>query len=151
MYKIKGNVLARGGTDMDYETMRKVRNESNAFAKFLGISVTMLEEGHAKAELTVQPEHLNPRGPVHGGCLYALADIAATYAVVSYGNEAATTSGEYHYFSPATGCSKIFAKAKVTQRRSKIVYTEVEITSDKGDLLGKGTFIHYILNRQTNT
>lgn len=135
---------------MDYEEMRMVRNQNNLFANHIGVSVVELHEGYAKAILDVRPEVLNPTGVVHGGCIYTMADIAATYAVASFGFEAATTASPYHYLAAAKGTNQLKAIARVVQHKSRMAYTDVEVYMDQGEMIGKGTFVHFIFDRRTN-
>ena len=129
---------------MDYDQMRIERNQRNSFASLIGVTVTDLAEDFAKAELVVKPENRNPAGAVHGGCIYTLSDITATYAVASCGYDAATTTGEYHYLVAAKYVTKLTAVAKVIYRKNKSACTDVEVRTDTGELIGKGTFRHYI-------
>ena len=69
---------------MDYEKLKSFRNINNNFAKLLGIELTELSNGYAKAEMKVTKELLNPIGSIHGGCLYTIADIAGGAAASSY-------------------------------------------------------------------
>ena len=132
---------------MDYEQMRTERNQRNSFAHLIGVTVTKLALDYAEAELIVTPQVLNPAGAVHGGCIYTLSDVVATYAVASCGYDAATTTGEYHYLAAAKGIDKIKAIAKVIHRKNKSACTDVEITTEDGTLIGKGTFRHYIFRQ----
>ena len=55
---------------MDFEKLKSFRNINNNFAKLLGIELTELSDGYAKATMKVTTEFLNPIGSLHGGCLY---------------------------------------------------------------------------------
>lgn len=135
---------------MDYEEMRMVRNQNNLFANHIGVSVIKLQEGYAEAILDVRPEALNPAGVVHGGCIYTMADVAATYAVASFGFEAATTSGEYHYLVAARETKRLKAIAQVIHHEKKTAYTDVKVFMGQNEMIGKGTFVHFIFDRKTN-
>ena len=136
---------------MDYEQMRKERNQRNSFAGLIGVTVTKLAQDYAEAELTVTPQVLNPAGAVHGGCIYTLSDVTATYAVASCGYDAATTTGEYHYLAAAKDVRILKATAKVIYRKNKSACTDVEVTTEDGVLIGKGTFRHYIFAQRKET
>ncbi len=50
--------------------------EHDRFARELGFRLTKLEEGQATVVAEAGEEHLNAAGVVHGGFLFALADVA---------------------------------------------------------------------------
>ena len=50
--------------------------EHDRFARELGFRLTELEEGQATVIAEAAEEHLNAAGVVHGGFLFALADVA---------------------------------------------------------------------------
>lgn len=130
---------------MDHEKLRIARNKSNVFAAHLGITVERLSEGRAEAAMEVRPEHMNPLGIVHGGCMYTMADVACSFAVASYGYNAVTSCSVYHYLAAAKNVKCLRAAAKVIKYGKNLAVTEVEVFSDGGGVLGKGTFTHYIL------
>ena len=82
---------------MDFEKLKSFRNINNNFAKLLGIELTELSDGYAKATMKVTKEFLNPIGSLHGGCLYTIADIVGGAAASSYGIHVTTIDGNFHY------------------------------------------------------
>ena len=135
---------------MDYETLKAIRNQENPFALYIGASITEISHGHAEVSLLPGNTHSNLLGTVHGGCLYALADIAAGSAVASLDCLAVTATGEYHYFSPGRKGSVIKAVAEIVKVGRTLVTTEVAIKSGDGDVLGRATFVHAILKQQNS-
>ena len=47
---------------MDFERLKEHRNHLNAFANYIGLHITQLGEGSARAEMPVTKDHLNPIG-----------------------------------------------------------------------------------------
>ena len=133
---------------MDMDKLKTMRNLGNPFAAYTGIETTAIDTGYAEALMTVRTEHLNPLGYVHGGCIYTMADIVSGSAVASYGYQAVTASGEYHYFSPAVNTKTLYATARTIKKGRALAITEVEISDDRGKLIGKGTFTHSILKSE---
>ena len=64
-------------SELNFQEIMEVRNQTNAFARSIGLGLTFLEEGHAVTEMDITENQLNPIGSVHGGCLYTAADVAA--------------------------------------------------------------------------
>ena len=50
--------------------------EKDAFAKLLGIKITDVSEGSATSEISINEQHLNGMGMVHGGVIFTLGDMA---------------------------------------------------------------------------
>ena len=96
---------------MDYEKLKSFRNINNNFAKLLGIELTELSNGYAKAEMKVTKELLNPIGSIHGGCLYTIADIAGGAAASSYGIHVTTIDGNFHYLRAGINTKELSATA----------------------------------------
>ena len=130
---------------MNFEKLREYRNRTNAFANHVGVVVTKIEEGYAEAELELRAEHLNPMGYVHGGVLYTIADITAGAATVSFGTNAVTLSGEYHYLAPAHETKMLKAIAKPIKTGKKILVFDLGVYTAEEKMVGKGTFTIYRL------
>lgn len=130
---------------MNYEKLIQMRDRQNPFSVFLGIKTTKIENGYAEVELKLKPEYLNPTKVVHGGCLYTLGDVASGAAAASFGTKAVTISGEYHYLAAAKNTEKIKACAKCIKPGKTLVFFDVELTDDHGNLIGKGMFVYYRL------
>lgn len=91
------------------------------FADLLGLLVTARDDGRARSELTIAPEHLNPHGVVHGAVLFALADTgmgAALYPSLAEGESCATIELKLNFFRPATQGTLVCDSAVVNRGRT---------------------------------
>ena len=104
---------------MDYEKLKSFRNINNNFAKLLGIELTELSNGYAKAEMKVTKELLNPIGSIHGGCLYTIADIAGGAAASSYGIHVTTIDGNFHYLRAGLNTKKTLCYSHRNKERKE--------------------------------
>lgn len=120
---------------MDYEKLLKYRMERNQFARHLGVQLTEITLGGAKGIVEIRPEHLNPIGSVHGGCLFTLADVVAAAAASSYGEHITTMDCNIHYLKAGLNSTSIHADAKVLKHGRKVTVVEVGITDQDGVLL----------------
>ena len=50
--------------------------KKDKFCMFIGIELTEVSEGHAKAKMDIKEHHLNGVGIVQGGAIFTLADLA---------------------------------------------------------------------------
>ena len=131
---------------IDLEALRKERNISNPFSRYLGITVEKLEVGHAEAVLPMKPEIMNPIGSAHGGAIFAIADIAARFAVVSHGVLATTSSCDIHYLNaPREGEELITATADVIKSGKRLMISSVDVKSGSGRLVARATVTHAVI------
>jgi acyl-CoA thioesterase len=130
---------------VDFRKLKEQRNNLNSFGVHIGIVINKIELGYAEAVLTVRPDHTNPLGTVHGGCLYTLADVVTSVATVSHGYHTVTVSGFYNYLAPAKNTKEIHAVAKTIKHGNTLSVCDFELRTDSGMLVGKGTFTHQIL------
>jgi 1,4-dihydroxy-2-naphthoyl-CoA hydrolase len=60
------------------------------FPAYVGVVVTEVGDGFARAELPIRPQHLAPNTYLHAGAVVTLADTTAGYACVAHLPERAT-------------------------------------------------------------
>lgn len=125
---------------MNYDKLIKMRNETNIFAKNLGICITKIELGKAEAELKITDGMSNFVGSVHGGCLFTLADVVAGSVASSYGYKSTTVDANMHYLNPALDTTTVYGKGEVLKHGKKITVVNVTITDQKGVTLVSSIF-----------
>ncbi len=102
------------------------------FAKLLGIKLTEIRPGEAKAKLHIRDEHMNAVNILQGGVLFTLADYTVAAAANAYGNIAVVINSNISFIkSVKTG--EIFAWATETSSNSKIASYTVSITDSSGE------------------
>ena len=73
--------------------------------------MTKITEGHAWAELTVQPPTSRTLiGSVHGGILMTFADVVAAAAAWPYGSHITTQECSIHFLNAAIHVDKLLAE-----------------------------------------
>ncbi|NIA69199.1 PaaI family thioesterase [Pelagibius litoralis] len=123
------------------------------FADLVGYELVLWEPDLAKVVLTVEPQHLNRSGVLHGGMLTTLIDTACGYC----GCFAAPGETPRRAFTLSLTCSFIgTAKAGqrlvATGRRSgggkSIFFADCSVLDDAGRLIGNGQgSFKYIVRR----
>jgi acyl-CoA thioesterase len=94
------------------EPLLKERLTQDPYAAFLGIKVEEVQEGYAKASVTITPDLLNIHGSVNGGLIFSLADIVFASASNSHGTKAVGIQGSIQYLEPAFEGDTIYAVAE---------------------------------------
>jgi acyl-CoA thioesterase len=90
--------------------------QPDAYAEFLGITVTGHGGGRAEAALEVAPRHLNPHGTAHGALLYSLAGVALAAAANDAEHSGIVSAVQIDYVRPARLGDALVASAAVSER-----------------------------------
>lgn len=131
---------------MNLESLRKYRNEQNLFARYVGISITEIRLGWAKAEAEMSRDRMNPIGSVHGGFIATMADCAAGAAASSYGIQITTMSCNLNFLRPGLNVTHLVATAKEIKHGSRISVYSVRVMKQDGVILTEGTFTFMTLS-----
>ncbi|MBW2637328.1 MAG: hotdog fold thioesterase [Deltaproteobacteria bacterium] len=100
--------------------------EKDRFAKYVGIELIEISSGRATAVLKIKEHHLNAVDMVHGGVLFALADLAFAAASNSHGKVAVAVSNSISYIKAAEG-DVLSAEAREISKDRKLASYSVEI------------------------
>lgn len=117
--------------------------EKDAFAKLLGVRLLASDVDYSKCELDLQPHHNNGMGGVHGGVMYALADVTLAVACNS---EQATVGlqGDIRYLNKSKG-TRLIAECTLISKSRKVGHYQVNICDDDGVLIAQMTGTTYRL------
>lgn len=125
---------------MDFEKLLQFRNKNNSYGKFLGIKLIKIEEGYAEASMWISENHLNPVASIHGGCLFSIADVAASAAASSHGFAVTTLNTDFHYLRAGLNCTQIIAKAHEVKYGKRVMVYRSSVYDQDDILLAEGTF-----------
>ena len=112
----------------------KVFFQHDEFARQNGIEIMEIAEGYARAQVRIEPRHLNASGYVQGGVLFTLADLAFAAATNSHGTLTVTSTANITFVRGATG-GIITAQAQELVNHHHLPFCEVRITDDNSNLL----------------
>jgi acyl-CoA thioesterase len=107
-----------------FDTMMK----TDAFSRWLGLSLEAIGEGYCRLNYVITPDMLNGFGTVHGGILFSAADSAFAFACNSHGR-----------LSVALDVSISFTKSAKVGERLSVEAKEV--------YLGNKTSVYDIITR----
>jgi uncharacterized protein (TIGR00369 family) len=113
---------------------------SPPFYEHLGLKLDALADGRSAIRLPFQKHFGNTRGEVHGGAVAALVDAAMSQAVrstIEMGSKVATISMNINYLAPAHG--ELTCKGTVVKGGRSVVFTEAEVTDDRGQPVCRAT------------
>ena len=119
---------------MDMQATQDFFNRADAFARHNGMTITELREGFARAEMEIQPWHLNGARTVHGGALFTLADFAFAAASNSRGQLALSINSSISIFKGAS-TGRLIAEAREVSHAPKLASFEVCVRHEAGHLL----------------
>ncbi|MBA3524771.1 MAG: hotdog fold thioesterase [Geodermatophilaceae bacterium] len=99
------------------------RLAADPFAHGLGVSLTDVRPGYARATLTVQPRHTNALGALHGGVVIALADVVHAAASNSHGTIAIAVEVHSELLATApVGAELVCEGTELSRTRRTAVY-----------------------------
>ncbi|MFT3831268.1 MAG: PaaI family thioesterase [Opitutaceae bacterium] len=106
--------------------------QRDRFAAHNGIELLDAGPGWAKARLNVGEQHLNAADVVHGGALFALADLVFAVASNSHGRLALGINVSISYLKAARG-PLLTAEAKEVACNAKLATYSMEVCDAAGD------------------
>ena len=126
--------------------MKIIKEPKAPFEKYLGIKIIKAKDGYAKVKMPYREEFTNPHGSIHGGAIASLADTAMAVAISSKYLHSSfyTVKLEIKFKSPANK-DKIFAEAKVIDKRKRFIFGRVEIKDSKDKLLAQVSATFYLI------
>lgn len=132
----------------EIQKILEYRQRENRFGNLVGMTIAEASDGYARGELKVRPEHLNPLGTVHGGCLYTLADSIGGTASATRGTITPTVSSDMHFLNAARDTDTLICEAREVKRGRTISVYAIEIRSDSGKLIADGTFTYFNVGKK---
>ena len=128
-------------------TLLEKLNTEDRFAAGIGARLIHIEEGMAKAQLTVMEHHLNGGGVCQGGVFYTLADLAFAAVANSRGVLTLGISNTITFMKSGQLGDTLTAECREVQDHHKLPYCDIHITNQRGELLAVMTGLAYRMKR----
>jgi acyl-CoA thioesterase len=128
-------------------TLLENLNENDKFAKGIGAQLTEVQIGFAKAELTVEEQHMNGAGVCQGGVIYTLADLAFAAVANCHGTLSLGISNTITFLKSAQKGEHITAECTELLDHHKLPYCNIEVKNEKGELIAVVTGLAYRMKR----
>ena len=109
--------------------------QKDAFARFLGASVTILAPGHSRVALTVTEQMTNFHGITHGGLVFALGDLAFAAASNSRGQVAVALNVNICFLNPSKVGDCLVAEATEVNLGGRTGLYEITVVEEKTNTL----------------
>lgn len=97
----------------------------------LGAVITDVQEGYAKCEMKIRPEHCNAIGIPMGGVLFTLADFAFAVAANQDDMTVVTQAAQITFLTPAQG-GTLIAEARLIRDGAQTSFYKVLLTDEDG-------------------
>ncbi len=128
-----------------FENILKFRLHVDGATARMGIQITDLEQGWARAEMSYQDSQVNPNGTVHGGLIFALADSVAGTAACTRGSMVTTSSASIYFLHKAYKPKKLIAEATELKAGRNLMIYDVKVKTDQGKVVAKATMEYFNL------
>lgn len=116
------------------ETLVRHYFSNDHFANDLGIELLDIGSGRARAKLDIEQRHLNGVGVVHGGAIFALADLAFAVASNAHGQIALGINVSIAYHKGVTA-GTLYAQAEEVAFNPKLATYQVRISNEQDETL----------------
>ena len=113
-------------------TLIEKLNNEDRFAQSIGVRLTDIREGYARAELTVEERHLNGAGVCQGGVLFTLADLAFAAVANARGLITLGISNTITFVRSGQLGDRLTAECTETVDHQRLPYCDIRITNQDG-------------------
>ncbi len=113
----------------------ELMRERDTFARKMGIKILEAANGCSKVSMPLDEGTANALGNVHGGAMFALADMALASAANSEGMVSVAIQANIHYMSACPSRGILFATAKKVSETRKLAYFHIEIFPPEGPVI----------------
>ena len=110
----------------------------NPFMKYNHMEIVTISPECSEIRLRVNPDSLNLGGQVHGGLLYALADVVTGITARADGRRYVTQSAHINFIRNVSE-GVVTAKGEMIRRGKTISILRSVVTDEKGTLLAEAT------------
>jgi acyl-CoA thioesterase len=106
--------------------------EKDTFAKKLGIEILEAADGRSKVVMPLDEGTANALGNVHGGAIFALADLALAAAANSEGVVSVSIQMDIHYLAGGPSEGTLYATAEKTAETRRLGYYRIRVFRPDG-------------------
>lgn len=109
--------------------------KNDRFATDAGIELIEISKGYAKAQLGVEPRHLNAGNTTQGGAIFTLADLALAAAANSHGVLALSITSNITFLKGSKPGDILIAEAKEKHLGRSTAHYQVDVVNQNNDLI----------------
>ncbi len=126
------------------EEIREYFSHDKYATQATGAEILEVSEGYSKVRLVIQEKHINGAGYVMGGVYFTLADFASAVVLNQDFDDKlyVATTGNIDFISSVQS-GVLYAEARVLKDGRKIVFSEINITDEKGKLIAHTNMSSY--------
>lgn len=126
---------------MDDKIRRQMINDhiqKDAFARFLGAKVEIINPGHSRVSLIINDHMTNFHGTTHGGIIFSISDMAFAAACNSHGKVAVALNVSICFLKPSYPGDHLIAEAKEVHNGKRISLYRIKIYNENtGELIAE--------------
>ncbi|MCK5836646.1 MAG: hotdog fold thioesterase [Desulfobacula sp.] len=112
--------------------------QKDAFARYLGATVEIIEPGHSRVSLTITDDMTNFHGTTHGGIIFSISDMAFAAACNSHGKVAVALNVSICFLKPSYSGDHLVAEATEDHNGRRTALYHINIYNQTtGELIAK--------------
>ncbi|XP_022089602.1 acyl-coenzyme A thioesterase 13-like [Acanthaster planci] len=118
---------------------------------FNKINMVAVSPGRCRCEMTVEEEHTNGQGTLHGGFTMSLLDYMTFFTVVTgtSGQMGVSVRANMNFLQSAKVGEKVAMEAELVKAGKTLAFTKADLFNAKGDVIAQGQQTIYIGNNVT--
>src|SRR5581483_6493201 len=106
-------------------------------SQLLGITISDVAAGQARAKMTVTDSMVNGHGICHGGYLFSLADSAFAFACNTYDEVTVAVGVDINFIASVAAGTQLVADAVERSRRGRSGLYDVTVRTAAGELVAE--------------
>ena len=122
------------------------------FWNLLGMELVDIKKGWAVVKLSFDQKLTQADGIAHGGSIFSAADAAVAMALIGLIDRKetmVTLEMKINYLKPFVG-GTLMAEAVIIQKGTRTAIGEVDVKTEKGEMIAKGLATYMILAKRGN-
>jgi acyl-CoA thioesterase len=121
----------------DYLDPYRAQVAKDPYAARLGMEVLEVRPGYAKVKMTLDPDHQNFFGFVHGGAIFSLLDQPFAIASNSHNESAVAINMSISFIAAPERSGVLVAEGKEIDKSRKLGLYELTARDESGKLIAK--------------
>lgn len=109
--------------------------KNDQYAALTGVELLEIKLGYAKAQLIIEPRHMNAGNTTQGGVIFTLADFVIAAASNSHGKLAVTVTGSINFLRGSKPGDILYAEAKELFLHKRLGCYQVDVTNQNNELI----------------
>ncbi|XP_038056591.1 acyl-coenzyme A thioesterase 13-like [Patiria miniata] len=133
--------MAASSSAAIFKQVWKILTQGKNFDRiFQKVNLVSVSPGRCRCELTVEEEHANGQGTLHGGFTMSLVDYMTTLSILTGTDGRLGVSVQFNmsFMQAAKIGEKVAMEAELIKAGKSLAFTKADVFNAKGDIIAQG-------------